>query len=187
MRFIIGFIVAIGLLIVAFVIIFSGHGNTNETPANAPTKLLDYANTSKQVVLTTEGPVNANQNHKEVRITVGNTATTIDIFQGYEQTLLSTQSYANNTASYSDFLKSLDLAGYTKGDTNPKIADERGYCATGSRYVMTIKDGDHDTQRYWSSSCGLGSFKGKTQLVRSLFQAQVPNYDSVAGNAFYTY
>ena len=49
---------------------------------------------------------------------------------------------------------------------------------------MLIRDGERDIQRFWSSTCGQGSFKGKTAVVLELFRRQIPEYDTVAGNAF---
>ncbi len=176
MKFIIGFLVTIGLLIVVFILIFRGGGN--DAAVQTEKKMTEYANSSTVVSLTTEGPVNANQIHKQIKVSVSSTETTVEVFQGYEQNLLSTKSYANNTAAYSDFLRALDINGFDNGDKDKALADERGYCATGTRYVMSIKDGDRDIQRFWTSSCGTGTFKGKTSIIRSLFVAQVPDYNA---------
>ncbi len=182
MRFIIGFLIAIGLLIFAFILIFRG-GDSSKTQIQG-TQMLDYTNTSVVVQLTTEGPVSADKTHKEVRITVGNNESTIETFQGYQGTLLSTRSYANNPAAYADFLRALDIVGYTKGNSDKNVADERGYCPDGRRYVMNIKDGDKDIQRFWSSSCGTGTFKGKTASVLALFDRQIPDYETITGSLF---
>lgn len=175
MKFIIGFLVSIGLLIFVFVLIFRGGGSS--TAPKAGPKLLDYANSSVVMQLTTDSPISADQTHRQTRLTVGSAESTVEVFQGYQQTLISSKSYSNNSASYADFLSALQLAGYTLGNNDKKLADERGYCATGSRYVMGIKDGNQDVQRFWSSSCGgIASFKGKTALVNDLFRRQFPGY-----------
>jgi hypothetical protein len=179
MKFLIGFLVTIGLLIVVFILIFRGVGNKNETTAQQ-INLVDYATTSKIVQMTEKGPVNANQEHDEVRITVTNMESSIEVFKGYEGNLVKTQTYPNNSQAYADFLRALQLAGYTKGNKDSKVADERGYCATGTRYIFSIKDGDNSIQRLWSSSCNVGSFKGKTSAVEALFQAQIPDYNTVS-------
>jgi len=177
MKFIIGFLVTIGLLIVVFILIFRGASHNNQTVQQVP-KMIGYANSTKVVQLTEEGPVNADQTHDEVRITVSNMETAVEVFQGYNKNLVNSKTYPNNSAAYADFLAALDKAGFTKGDTSKSLADERGACATGVRYVLTIKDGDTDIQRFWASSCGtkVGSSKSTIDMINRLFIAQVPDY-----------
>ncbi len=183
MKFIIGFLVTIGLLIVVFILIFRGASHNNQTVQTVP-KLIDYANSTKVVQLTKEGPVNADQTHDEVRITVSNMETAVEVFKGYNNDLVNSKTYPNNSAAYADFLAALDRAGYTKGDTTKSLADERGACSTGVRYVMGIKDGDKDIQRFWASTCGskIGTSKGVTDTIVHLFVAQVPDYVSVTSS-----
>jgi hypothetical protein len=183
MRFIIGFLVTIGLLIFVFVLIFRGGGSDSAAPAGR--KLLDYANSSTVAMqYTQEGPVEADQTHDEVRITVGSTQTTIEVFQGYEGNIIRSKTYPNNSAAYADFLRGLQLLGYNNGSTDKALADERGFCPAGSRYVFAIKDGSSDVQRFWTSTCGGGSFKGKGTNVRNLFLRQVPDYTAQTANIF---
>lgn len=179
MRYIVGFLILIGLIIFVLVLIFRGAGN-NGSPANQPAPMVDYANSSTVVQLTTIGPVESDQTHTESRITVGSSQATIEKFQGYQEdnTLLN-RSYANNSAAYADFLRALQLAGYRLGNTDKSANDYRGYCPQGTRYVFAIQDGSNTIEQFWSSSCGTGTFKGKTDLVVSLFRAQIPDYDNL--------
>ena len=182
MKFIIGFLITIGLLIFVFVLIFRGGGNDQQQKLQ--TKLLNYVNSSVEMQLTVRGQVSADQTHKEYRITIGNTESTIEVFDGYQGNLVSSQTYPNNGAAYAAFLQALQLAGYTLGNDDKKVADDRGYCATGTRYIMGIKDGNKDIQRYWATSCGgAATFKGKTNLVTGLFNRQIPDFEKIAGNA----
>jgi hypothetical protein len=179
MRFIIGTLIAIGLLIFVFVLILRGGGGSKQAPVH---QLIDYSNTSTFVQLTEEGPVSAEQTHRTVRITVSNQEASIETFNGYLENLVTSKTYNSNSEAYADFLRALDLAGYTKGNSDKAVADERGYCEAGTRYVMEIKDGEHQIQRYWNSSCNVGSFKGKTSIVLELFHRQIPDYSTVGAN-----
>lgn len=175
MKFLIGFLVTIGLLIVVFILIFRGAANNDETVTETP--MVDYANTSTIVQFTQKGPVTADQTHDELRITVSNVETAAEIFRGYQSNLVATQTFRNNPSAYADFLRALDLAGFDEGDDSEELRDDRGVCPTGSRFIMTIKDGDKEIQRYWASDCkGTQSFQGKTETVMRLFRAQVPDY-----------
>lgn len=182
MRFIIGTLIAIGLLIFVFVLIFRGGGDTADKPIP---KMIDYANTSTYVQFTEEGPVSADQTHRRVRITVSNQEASLEVFNGYQNDLVRSKSYTSNSAAYADLLRALDIAGYTRGVTDKELADERGYCQAGTRYIMAIRDGSRDIQRFWSSSCGnIGSFKGKTSVVRDLFHRQIPEYGQLTRGVF---
>lgn len=175
MRFLIGFIIAIGLLIIAFIAIFH-HGSSTHTSTNQ-TSLTDYANSSVTMGLTIEGPISANQTHREIRMTVGQDSSTMDLIQGYQGQVIDSKTYNNNSTSYADFLAALQRYGFNLGVSDKSIADERGYCSGGNRYVMQITDGSHDIQRYWTSSCGgTATFKGKTANVLDLFERQFPDY-----------
>jgi hypothetical protein len=73
---------------------------------------------------------------------------------------------------------SLSHAGFTKGNADKALSDERGYCPLGSRYIFELIDENGKTiERYWATSCGKPkTYQGNVSLTRSLFQAQVPDY-----------
>jgi hypothetical protein len=179
LRYIIGFLVAIGLIILLFVWIFSGGDDPGPAP-NQTRRMVDYANTTTVVQFVDDYPVNANQTHRQTVTTIGRDAVTFVVESGYEGEVIRSQTYENNATSYANFLRALQLEGYTNGDNNPALVDERGYCAHGRRFIFEIKDGARSIQRYWSTSCGnIGSFKGDTTAVRDLFRRQVPDYNKL--------
>jgi hypothetical protein len=183
MRYIIGFLVTIGLIIVALILIF--HGGGTPTPTVTAPVLSQYATSDTEVRLTIDGPVNSPEEHRQVRITVGQGQTEADVLQGYTGQVLKSQTTNNDSTSYAAFLHSLELAGFTKGSTDAKLRDERGYCPQGDRFVYEIiGSNQNDKQRYWYTSCGQGSYKGQSQLTNDLFRAQVPKYDTLVGNIF---
>lgn len=184
MRYVIGFLVSIGLLILVFVMIFRGGASNGTTSPNAPKKLVDYANTSVSVRLIDDYPINANQTHRQLVTTVGRDNTRFEVKAGYEGDNLRSQTYSNNPTSYANFLRALQLAGYTLGKNDEKLQDERGFCPAGHRYIYEIIQDDQLIQRYWSTSCGngQGSFKGRSDTVRILFQRQVPDYIKLTSN-----
>lgn len=183
MRYIIGFLLAIGLLIFVFVLILRGGGD--EATPQTQTKMIDYANSSVYVQFTIKGPVAADQTHNEARITVSNVESTMEVFKGYEGNLIRSQSYANNPTAYADFLAALEVSGYTIGNKDKKFTDDRGYCPTGNRYIMQIRDGERDIQRLWATSCGgVSTFKGKTDIVQTLFIRQIPDYNTLTRGVF---
>ncbi|HET7060411.1 MAG TPA: hypothetical protein VFH99_03825 [Candidatus Saccharimonadales bacterium] len=193
MRYFIGFLVTIGLLILLVVLLLTGgHGGnggqkiptTGEKPKTT-SELAAYADTGAAVRLIIDGPINADEIHTAVRITVDQQDVTYEQIQGYQGTVVNTQVYASNQSAYSNFLYALGHGGFTLGDDNPKLTNEKGYCPLGQRFVFELRDGDHDIERYWATSCGHSApktYKGSLQLTLSLFQAQVPDYTDLTQN-----
>jgi hypothetical protein len=171
MRYFFGFLAAVGLIIVVFILILRAFGS--RTP-EATIDLLDYAKTDTVVQLTVDGPVSSEQTHQRYRVTVGRDFSTIELTKGYEGERQDLRSYESNETAYANFLRALQLLGYTKGDTTPEKADERGQCPDGSRYVYEIISDNRRIQRFWSTSCGRGTYGGNAAQTRQLFIRQVP-------------
>jgi len=176
MRYFIGFLVSVGLIVLVIILIMRGLSGGPKPVISAP--LSDYANTTSVVRLTVAGPIVADQQFQSYQITVGRDQTTIETRKGYEGATIDQRTYSNNQESYYNFLRALDVAGFTKGDSKSPNKDERGMCASGDRFVMQIKNGESDVQRFWSATCrGQGNFKGSTDNVRRLFVTQIPTAD----------
>ena len=180
MRYFIGFLITIGLIILLIVLLFTGGGGDNAKKPKNTMALSDYASTDAVARLTIDGPIVADQNHQAIRITVGQDDTTYEQIQGYQGTVVKQQSFVNNQEAYSNFLYALGHAGFTKGDNNKDLANEKGYCPTGNRYIFELIDGGNDVERYWATSCSKPkTYKGNLSLTLTLFRAQVPNYNDL--------
>lgn len=181
MKYFLGFLVSIGLIIGVFLLIMRGfHSGTPKVEANP---LINYASTNTVMQFTEEGAINADQDHRAIRVTVGQTMVTIQTLSGYDENVISTKSYDNTTSSYAEFLRALDIAGYTKGNTVSTKKDDRGYCPTGVRYIFQIIDESGESkQRFWKTSCGQGNFSGNTTTILTLFRKQVPDYSSISSS-----
>ncbi len=175
MRYIIGLLVTIGLIVLLIILLFGGGGS--KVPKNAKT-LSSYANTDAVARLTIDGPIIAPQNHHQIQITVGRDATTFEKVQGYDGSVIDTHTYDSSLNSYNAFLHALGRAGFTKGNVDASLSDERGYCPLGDRYIFELIENRNDVVRFWATSCGNPkTYGGNTSLTVTLFQAQVPDYD----------
>lgn len=163
-----------------FVIVLRGFTGGSKKPTEQ-INLMDYVNSQTVVKFTADGPVTAEPNHQGYRITVGRDASTIEIVQGYQNNIIQAQTYSNNTGAYADFLRALQLQNFTKGDSDQAKADDRGVCPNGTRYTFEIENSGQTVQRYWSTSCGAGTFHGNANTIRGLFQRQVPDYAKYTG------
>lgn len=181
MRYYIGFLIAIGLSIIVILLLFAGGGGGGNKAA-APKTLYSYADTDAVVSVTIDGPINADSQHESIRMSVSSTDAVIQEFQGYQGTLVATQSYPNNTDAYYAFLRALSIAGFTLGNTDPALANDTGYCSQGSRYDYRITQDGKNIEHFWWTNCGSATYKGNPSVTLQLFQAQFPNYPTFTQN-----
>lgn len=180
MRYLIGFLGVIAIIILIIVLFVRGGGGP-ETPA---IDLADYTTSTSEVVFINDGPVSATQTHDVIKITVNQSEATMDVIKGYEGQVVNSRTYPMNPNAYAAFLLSLKRAGYTIGNDNADLKDERGYCPTGDRYIYELNDNGGEVSRFWNTSCGdrYGTFKGQAPLIRDLFRMQIPDYDQLTSN-----
>lgn len=177
-RTIIYILLAIGLvwlMVLLFNKVFSSSTtNTITTTASKPAELVSYADTDTTVAMYIDGPTRAKTEHESLKVTVGRSQVQIQLFQGFGEQLVRQESFANTTTSYAAFLKALDRAQFDAAVSTEVSADERGYCPQGNRFIYTIEGSDIETIRKWTSTCGIGNFRGEHPLIRKLFIDQVP-------------
>ena len=182
MRYIVGFLIALGLIVLVFILILKTFNSSSNV--KPPTPLISYAGTNVEAELTIAGPITADQTHQALQIIVSQNLNTINIIHGYQGTVTQTQTFPNNQAAYAVFLRAIDIAGFSQGgQPNATANDQRGYCPEGNSYVYQIKNGSRDIEHYWSTSCGnLGTFKGNVSVVNTLFEQQIPNLNILTAN-----
>ncbi len=185
MRYIVGFLIVVGLVVIFAIILFRVFfGGSGETPIENQVNLADYERTGVIMRMVIDGPVTSNEEHRQVHIQVGQGNNTMQIIKGYQGEVIQREETASNSTAYGNFLRAADLLGYTNGSILPALEDYRGHCPFGVRYVFQIVDGDDVKQQYWATSCGeTGSFGGQTDQVVQLFQAQIPNYNDITSEA----
>jgi hypothetical protein len=180
LRYLVGFFVTIGLVVLLIVLLFSG-GSSPKKVTTTGQALGSYADTDAQVRLTIDGPINDDQDHNQVQITVDRNNAVFNQLQGYDGSVVKTESFPKTSASYAAFLYALEHADFTQGDTSSSLTDERGYCPQGSRYVFEIMQDGHDIERFWATSCGgVHTYDGELTTSLILFKAQIPNYTDLA-------
>ena len=180
MRYFVAFLITMGLIFLLVVLLFGGGGKP-KAPLTVKT-LHSYASTDAEVQMTIDGPVNANQNHQQVRVTVGRDNVSFEQLQGYDGNVTNMQDFANTQNAYTVFLFSLARGGFSQGNNDPSLSDERGFCPLGDRYIFELIQDGRDIERYWATSCGNKTYLGAFDLTVNLFKAQVPNYDKLAQN-----
>jgi hypothetical protein len=185
MRYLVGFFVTIGLIILLIVLLFSGGDSApSKKVPNSGRTLESYAQTDAQVRFTIDGPINAVENHRQAQIIVDRNNATFNLIKGYDGSVISTQSFANTTASYSAFLHGLEMLNFTKGDTSDKsLASENGHCPTGNRYGFDLMQDGRSIEHFWATSCGGNhTYLGNVETTRFLFEQQIPHYRNLVSS-----
>ncbi len=180
MRYFLGFFATILLILLVIILLFHGGGNKPKAPTGKT--LASYATTDAELRLTTDGPVNAEEVHPQIIISVNRRNVIYEQVGGYNGNIIKRQQFNNTENAYAAFLLSLAHAGFAKTVSNPDPAsrDERGYCPLGDRYVFELIQDGKDIMRYWATSCGKPkTYLGSVDTTLTLFHAQVPKYDDL--------
>lgn len=174
-KYFVGFLLAIGLIVLVVVLIIRALTSPHKGPT--PLDLPSYATSDVRMQLTIDSPITAPATHNDIILTVGDVQSTLIVTQGYDDSIIDLKNYPMTSSAYGVFLKAIALNGFTKGNSNPALADEKGHCASGDRVIYEVLDANgNDLQRYWSSSCGAGTFSGNIAAIRQLFVKQFPDY-----------
>ena len=183
MKYILGvFGVIVLLLLVVILIVRTGPSEpVSDVQTGKPQlSLADYESKPATLSMTTRGEVTANEDRRAIRITVTKQERAIEILNGYDESVVTRQTFPNNEDAYKIFLSALTTAGFAR-EQDTDIKDERGECPFGRRYVYKLQDGSDQKLRTWSTSCraSQGSFGGNSKTVRELFEKQIPQYRTV--------
>lgn len=178
--------VILGIVVILALLLFGVYrvirpllfGNPTK-PLNPQVNLLDYTDRDTQVRFSIEGPVTANEIHNTIRIAVTKDNRILEGLNTYDATSVLSQTFPNNAGAFEDFMYALDNAGFIKRDPKATTADERGVCPSGQRYIYELIESGQTVTRLWSSTCGGGNFAGQSDVVRTLFQNQIPQYNKL--------
>lgn len=143
--------------------------------------LADYNKPSSFLRVTVQGPIVATENHKSYQIDVGQNFRDLKIFSGYNKTVVSEKQFSNDSAAYQSFLKGLKQVNFT-AKNNSYGPDETGYCPSGQRFVYELFDKGETVSHAWYTTCGFGTYLGFGQSTRSLFRAQIPDFDALTSS-----
>ena len=179
LTFVVGFVL---ILMLAF-----GRRPSSNT-ANPNTKktftINDYAERDSKVVATFDGPINGDDAHRSIKISVSQESRTIDVIQGYEGKVIKTQTFTNNPDAYYDFIHALARVSFgrtRKTDTQNEV----GVCATGRRFVYEAYDNNERVARTWAATCNKGNSLATFESVNNLFRMQITDYDKVVSGVKY--
>lgn len=167
--------------------LISGGSKTSQSgqsvKSSATQKVNKLSPDASEVSYTMYGRIVGEEDRRAIRIIVTTNERRIEILQGYNETVISSQRFDNNDSAFQAFLLALEAGGFTTHDTSIKT-DERDICPLGTRNVYYTKYKDSKTVRSWLTSCGAkgASFRGSSDVVDTLFKDQISNYDDLTND-----
>ncbi len=168
------------VLIIILGVVLIRNRSQNNAASKSPVQAVKLADYSSKVLAsaqyTVDGPINAPENHKSIRITVSPNARSIDLVQGYQGNVVKHADFGNDTNSFFNFLSALERARFTS--KRPTKASYDAACPTTNRYTYILREGSKDVSNLWSAKCATGTFAGDPALANQLFQAQIPDYSA---------
>lgn len=185
-RYYVWLLVALGLIIILIIILSGGTSKSKKTHTITQASLSSLANTNDTVEMITTGPIVAPVNHQVTEINVGPSTTSYNLIKGYDGEVVSSQQFSNTRNSYSAFLSSLDVAGFTKANSNEELASSAGYCSFGVTFDFKIIQANGTVvQNLWATNCPSTprTYLGNLSQTISLFRSQVPGFSNITQNA----
>lgn len=155
----------------------SNDGSSTDSAPTISSSVLDTT-ANRSVRWTVRGPIVAEENFRSYQITVGPNSRTYTVYSGYLGSVVSTQTYPNNTRAYEEFVHALTNADITS--TRTAASDDiRGVCATGGiAYKFEALNNNEADQSLWSSTCAQsrGTMAADALKIQALFVNQIPDF-----------
>ena len=186
MRYILGILGFIVLTVVAIILLANLGGNPDRQEGEKVVTLTDYIDDGATVAYTKQGELVGDDEFRAVHITVTPQERRIELFGGYNETVIKQETFANTQAGYDVFLHALSVAGFTREKTSQQ-EDIKGACPLGQRHIYELVNGGDQVTYLWSTTCGKreGTFGGDKNKVQQLFENQIPTYNKfVSGVEF---
>lgn len=178
MKFVLGLLgIGVVLIIVIVLLVTRDPSPDSQQTGEQQLNLVEYSFTPASVTYTIDGEINAEEEHRAIRITVNRNQRTAEALSGYNQTVIKSETFSNTQAAYNEFLHALKNAGFSRSK-EAQYPSEKGVCPLGIRYIYEFEHEGEELLRLWSTSCGRndGSFAGNPNLVKRLFENQIPQY-----------
>ncbi len=177
-------VVVIGIVLLLS-LVFGGKKQSSTTKnATSSLAVTDYLNKDSQVVSITDGPINGDDTHRSIRISVDRDTRTMDVIQGYQGKVIASKSYVNNQKAYDEFLHALERASFGK-TRKTSFASEDGICATGRRFVFELFENGKSVSRTWTANCQKGNTIAAPDRITKLFRNQITDYEElIKGQTF---
>lgn len=182
MKYITFVLMVLVILIASIILIFNR--KPSNTPISGPNvNIVNYVDSGATVVFTEYGELTSEEERTAIRISVSRNQRKLEILQGYNEKVVKEQILSNTGAAYDEFMNGLKKAGYDKYK-KPKYTDDKGVCVEGIKTTYKLIDNGEALLSLWSTSCDKsdGNFGGSSELVKWLFEKQIPEFETITEN-----
>lgn len=159
-----------------------GRDTESDAAVDTTREALLSSELDRSVRMTVRGPIVADETFHSYQIAISPAERRMTTFRGYNDSVIDTKLLSGSTAAYEEFVHALDRAGFARTVKLPEQQrDMRGACADGRVYIFEILWAQSVVSESWTSSCRnlSGSFAGSTAEVRTLFQRQIPDSNTL--------
>jgi hypothetical protein len=175
-------IAGVGIALILIFLIFFGF-DSGRNPSSTGKKavvLADQAFSDVSVSATIDSAIKGDDVHRAIKITIDNQNRTLTVYQGYQGTVLKSQSLDNNPTAFKQFLTALQTSGFLLSKKT-NIVSVDGQCPLGLRYIYASSGIEDIPNNLWATSCSakVGTFAGNASLINRLFQNQITNYNDL--------
>jgi hypothetical protein len=185
MRFFFGFLAFLAAIVVVILLVIglikNITGSSKSSTSSSSYALSTDAALNGVARYTVSGPVVADENYRQIVLTISKDARTVEVLKGYGKTVEKTATLPNNPTAYKAFLGALDAAQFSVKRDTAVIGEPRSLCVSGNKYYYEFAVGAERKVDTWTTSCSFrnGSFAGNAEGVAQMFKAQLPNYNDV--------
>lgn len=173
-------VVLLVLLVAGLANLFRNMLGSEEAGADPDTAIVltDYDGDSSALRLIYDGRVIANEERRNLRITINSDERVFELLEGYDGRAVKRETYPNTSSAYQTLVRAAAFEGFAIAQENNLGDDERGICPEGQRAVTEVYDHGEVVSRLWAASCNrkLGTLGGDSRALVRLFQAQIPEY-----------
>ena len=176
-----------GLVIVVLIVVLFFSNNSSQSNAQLNQKLNNfaaYSNTDSVASVDINGPINGQSIHNEAKISVSSSEVNLQVYQGYDGSVIKNETFPNSQNSYAAFLRALYINGFDSTPKTNSVTSPVGICSSGDTYSFSLTLGSTNIVNAWQTNClnDIYTYNGKLQYTLSLFEQQVPNYNSYIAN-----
>lgn len=125
------------------------------------------------------GVINSVEQHRILKMSINKDRRAITIYRGYGRQVVKSISLPNTKASYNQFVRALEISGFTTVNNKAQYDSPDGVCASGFTRTYDLLNGPETISSLWQSTCGnnQGTSAANANEIHNLFRAQFPNYD----------
>lgn len=173
-------VIVVVLLVVGLFKSFNGNDNGNLI-STSTYSLSDKTAVDTVARYTVRGPVVADEDYRQVRITISKNSRSVEVLKGYAGVVEKVSTLSNTPDAYTAFLGALSAAEFSDRREGGSSVDPSTTCVTSTKFFYELTLASEKKVDTWTSSCSFkdGNYGGNALGTAQIFKAQIPTYDQL--------